>query len=143
MPNADHSLDGSNALDTLVAFHYCIVHDVPRPELQWSFGADGRSIRVQCKTQPKRVLLWQAHNAANRDFRVDSIGKAYESRDIQTVGAGVFEVNLESPANGWNASFLQCEFDVGAPTPMRLSTGVRILPDELPHEKRPIPLIEE
>ena len=30
VPNAEHSLDKTDALDTLIAFHYSIVHDVPR-----------------------------------------------------------------------------------------------------------------
>lgn len=141
VPNADHSLDGSNALDTLVSFHYCIVHDVPRPKFRWSF-VDDKTLRVECETKPKRVLLWHAHNDKDRDFRVETLGRAYESQELTDKGNGVYEVQLEEPAHGWTAYFAQCEFEVGAPTPLRLSTEVRILPDKLPHVEKPIPLLE-
>ena len=43
------------------------------------------------------------------------------------------------PEKGWQASFVQCEFDVGAPVPMRLSTSVKVLPETLPYLSKPIP----
>lgn len=141
VPNADHSLDGSNALDTLIAFHHCIVNDVERPKFSWSFAGD-RTIRVRCETKPSRVLLWHAHNEKSRDFRVEEVGKVYQSKDLQDKGDGVYDVELEEPASGWSAYFVQCEFDVGATKPLRYTTGVRILPEERPHVDKPIPLQE-
>jgi len=141
VPNADHSLDGSNALDTLIAFHHCIVNDVERPKFSWSFAGD-RTIRVRCATKPARVLLWHAHNEKSRDFRVEEVGKIYQSKDLQDKGEGVYDVELDEPASGWTAYFVQCEFNVGATKPLRYTTGVRILPDDRPHVEKPIPLLE-
>jgi PhoPQ-activated pathogenicity-related protein len=141
VPNGDHSLDGTNALDTLVAFHYCIVHNVARPEIEWTFDGD-HSIDVRCSTKPQRVLLWQASNKEHRDFRVASIGRAYSSKPVMPQADGIYRVQLEPPTEGWQASYIQCEFDVGAPTPLRLSTAMRILPNALPFADKPIPTID-
>ncbi len=138
VPNTEHSLKDSNAIETLIAFHYSIVNDTPRPELNWKFDAKNR-LSVQCKTLPKRVLLWQAVNPEARDFRVDTIGKAYKSQELSENSDGNYEVQLVAPEKGWQASFVQYEFDVGAPVPLRLSTSVKVLPDVLPFLSKPIP----
>jgi len=139
VPNGEHSLDGTNALDAMIAFHYSIVHDIPRPECTWVFADDG-SIQVKCSVPPKRAFLWQAVNETARDFRVDTIGRAYKSREITPTGNDrEFHVSLPAPARGWSASLVQCEFDIGAPVPLRLTTGVRVLPEILPHADKEIP----
>ena len=138
VPNTEHSLKDSNALETLIAFHHTIVQGTARPEFVWSFD-DKHKVQVQCKTQPTRVVLWQAANPDSRDFRVDTIGKAYKSLELKEVADGIFEAQLLVPEKGWQASFVQCEFDVGAPVPMRLSTSVKILPETLPFLSKVIP----
>ena len=138
VPNADHSLKDTNAHESLIAFHHCIVNGTPRPEFTWKFD-DKHRLSVQCKTQPKRVLLWQAVNPENRDFRVDTIGRAYKSEELKEIGDGIYETQLVAPEKGWQASFVQCEFDIGAPVPLRLSTSVKVLPETLPFLSKPIP----
>ncbi len=142
VPNGEHSLDGTNVLDTLIAFHYMIVNDLKRPECTWSFG-DDNTIQVRCSVQPKQVLLWQATNPKTRDFRVDTIGRAYTSQAVKANGDASYVVHLTEPEEGWSASFVQCEFDLGAPTPIRLSSGVRVLPDALPFADKAIPVVDE
>ncbi len=115
VPNADHSLNDSDALDTLVAFHYAIVNDVARPEFSWSFD-DAQTIRVHCpQQQPRRVRLWQATNETARDFRLETIGRAYQSQELKPAAAGEFIAQVEEPEAGWKAYFVQLEFDIGAP----------------------------
>jgi PhoPQ-activated pathogenicity-related protein len=142
VPNADHSLDESNALDTLVAFYYALVNQVERPEFSWSFE-DSQTVRVTCKKgRPKRALLWQAVNTESRDFRVDTIGRAYESHELTKVEDGQFVARAEVPKEGWRAFFVQLEFDIGAPRPLRLSTPVRVVPETLPFEDQEPPLLQ-
>ena len=62
VPNADHSLGGSDAVESLLAFYLTVLHNRPRPEITWAFQADG-SIRVVPSLPPKEVLLWQATNS--------------------------------------------------------------------------------
>jgi len=141
VPNAGHSLDGSNAVDTLVAFYHSIVNDRERPEFTWSFP-DKQTIRVETRTSPKKVVLWQATNPKARDFRIDSIGKAYRSSVLEEKTDGVYVGKVTEPEEGWTAFFVQLEFDVAAPTPLRLSTAVRVVPDVLPFIDKVAPLTE-
>lgn len=130
VPNADHSLKGSNALDTLICFYHCVVNDIPRPEVKWSLEPD--RIVVRCTQPPRKVTLWQAKNREARDFREEVIGKSYQPTELKPNGDGEYLAVLQKPAEGWEANFVQCEFDVGGPSPLRLSTPVKVLPDLLP-----------
>ncbi|MFO1066482.1 MAG: PhoPQ-activated pathogenicity-related family protein [Pirellulales bacterium] len=143
VPNTDHGLGGSNALDTLIAFHYAVAYGVERPSLEWHFE-NGKRIVAVGKGKLNKVLLWEAHNPADRDFRVETFGRNWTSRGIepQAGSANRFDVSLTEPDAGWKASFLQFEFDIGAPVPLRLTTEVRVLPDTLPFLARPIPTLE-
>ncbi|MCA9191848.1 MAG: PhoPQ-activated pathogenicity-related family protein [Planctomycetales bacterium] len=141
VPNSEHSLKGTDAIESLIAFHYSIVHDLKLPKFDWKID-NGQLLTVRCETQPQHVYLWTATNPKGRDFRVDTIGRAYESVELHPNGGGSYATQLKSPNEGWSASFVQCEFDIGAPTPIRLTTDVFILPDLLPHLEKPIPVIE-
>ncbi|MEO7270575.1 MAG: PhoPQ-activated protein PqaA family protein, partial [Vicinamibacterales bacterium] len=63
VPNADHSLGNSDALQSVHAFYAAIVSGTPRPAITWSFERDG-SIKVVARTRPEQVKLWQATNPA-------------------------------------------------------------------------------
>src|SRR5581483_12375694 len=75
VPNADHSLRDSDAVESIVAFYQMVLDDKERPKYTWTFEKDG-SIRVQTNTAPKEVRLWQASNPKARDLRLLTIGKA-------------------------------------------------------------------
>ncbi len=141
VPNAEHSLEGSNALDTLIAFHYAIAHNLERPTFTWDFdGSD--TILVHTKTAPQSVTLWQAVNPDARDFRVDTIGKAFRATELKSNGNGTYVVRVNKPEKGWKVFLAQLQFDIGAPTPLRLSTPVRVTPDVLPFKDKELPTIE-
>ncbi len=141
VPNSDHSLNGSDALDTLIAFYHAILNGVARPALSWDFdGAE--SVAARATSQPKTVRLWQATNPDARDFRLDTIGKAYHSREIDADSGGGYRATVSAPEQGWTAYFMQFEFETGAPTPLRLTTPVRIVPDTLPFADREAPIDE-
>ena len=132
VPNADHSLRGSDALESIAAFYQLVVLGKPRPKLFWTFEKDG-SIRVRSEQKPQRVLLWQATNPKARDFRVDTIGKAYTSRELQRKPDGSYVGRVELPAKGWTAYFVEATFDTGTVFPLKLTTAVRVIPDTLPY----------
>lgn len=131
VPNADHSLRDSDALESIIAFYQTILADRPRPRLTWRFDDDG-SIRVKTADRPMAVTLWQATNPKARDFRLKTIGKAYRSRPLADEGDGVYVGHAEPPMQGWTAFFVELSFDVGAAYPLKLTTAVRIFPDTLP-----------
>ncbi|WP_164101981.1 PhoPQ-activated pathogenicity-related family protein [Candidatus Laterigemmans baculatus] len=141
VPNSEHSLRGTNAIDTLAAFHYTVVHGIERPRLKWEFP-DANTIRVSASDSPTKVTLWKATNGESRDFRTDTIGRAYESEPLTPDAEGVYTATVPTPEAGWAAFFVQFEFDVDAPTPLRISTPVRVVPEGLPHADTPAPVIE-
>ena len=61
VPNTSHSLDKSDALESLQAFYASVVKGTPRPEFTWTFEKDG-AIKVVSKQRPEAVQLWQATN---------------------------------------------------------------------------------
>ena len=131
VPNADHGLGDSDALQSIIAFYSTVLEGTKRPQYSWTFEKDG-SIRVTTPDHPKQVLLWQATNPKARDFRVDTIGKAYKSTVLKEESPGVYVGKITPPAEGWTAFFVELEYDVKAPFPFKVSTAVRVLPDKLP-----------
>jgi PhoPQ-activated pathogenicity-related protein len=131
VPNADHSLRDTDALESIIAFYQTVLTGGARPKYSWTFEKDG-SIRVKTQTQPAAVTLWQASNPQARDFRVKTIGKAYQARPLQDEGGGVYVGKIDPVQKGWSAFFVELSFDVKAAFPLKLSTAVRILPDTLP-----------
>jgi PhoPQ-activated pathogenicity-related protein len=147
VPNADHSLKNSDAIESIIAFYWTVLTGKSRPKYSWTFEPDG-SIKVTTPDKPKEVVLWQANNPKARDFRVEKIGPAYTRSVLQDQGDGVYIGKIETPAKGWTAFFVELKFDIGAPTPLKLSTAVRVLPDKLPFAdldpaKAPYELLKE
>jgi PhoPQ-activated pathogenicity-related protein len=77
VPNVDHSLRGSDAQESMLAFYQAILNGKPLPKFSWKMNADG-SIGVQTEDTPLEVNVWQATNPKARDFRLVSIGPAYQ-----------------------------------------------------------------
>lgn len=131
VPNTDHSLKGSDAVESLVAYYDTILRGLPRPAYSWKY-LDTGAFRVETKANPKAVKLWQAHNPDARDFRMEEIGQAYTSTDLQPIEPGVYVAKIEKPKQGFTAFFVELTCDVGSNFPLKVTTDVRVFPDELP-----------
>jgi PhoPQ-activated pathogenicity-related protein len=131
VPNTDHSLDKSDAIESVDAFYASIVRGVRRPEINWTFERDG-SIKVVSKDRPDSVKLWQATNPRARNFRLDTIGPAYQATVLQPVGPNTWVARVRPPPAGWTAFFVELTFPSGGRYPFKTTTAVRILPDTLP-----------
>jgi PhoPQ-activated pathogenicity-related protein len=133
VPNADHSLRGSDAGDSLLAFYRAVLTGAELPKFSWKAQPDG-SIRVVSETKPLEVNLWQATNPKARDFRLMTIGKAYTKSPLKGDGKGVYVAKVDKPAAGWTAFFAELVFDSGDPkAPYKFTTPVQVAPDVLPH----------
>ena len=131
VPNTSHSLEKSDALETLHAFYSAIVAGTPRPEVRWSFERNG-SIKVVTKQLPSDVRVWQAVNPTARNFRLDVIGAAYKSTALSPSGPNTWVALVPAPAEGWTAFFVEMSFSSGGKYPLKITSGVRVLPDKLP-----------
>jgi PhoPQ-activated pathogenicity-related protein len=132
MANTDHGL-GLEAYFNMASFHHALLAGTPRPKFTWKMEDDG-SLEVRCETEPTKVLLWQATNPDARDFRMESIGKVWNSTPVDGQ-AGVYRAAPAVPDKGWTAFFLEMEFPNPAfDQPFKFTTGISVLPDTLPHE---------
>ena len=138
VPNVDHSLDGSDASETVAGFYRMILTETPRPKYSWSLEEDG-SIRVRALTAPVAVTLWQATNPNARDFRVETLGKKYVQSTLSDQGDGLYVGKVHQPEQGWTAFFVELTYDAGDDLPLKFTSGVRVVPDTLPFADRGVP----
>jgi PhoPQ-activated pathogenicity-related protein len=132
VPNAGHSLDKTDALESLQAFYATVVKGTPRPAVKWTFERDG-SIKVVAKDRPTDVRVWQAVNPEARNFRHDVIGAAYQGTELAPVGPNTWVAKVPPPPKGWTAFFVEMSFPSGSKYPLKITSGVRVLPDTLPY----------
>jgi PhoPQ-activated pathogenicity-related protein len=133
VPNADHSLRGSDAPLSMLAFFDAVLHNRARPEFTWTKGKDG-SLSIKAKDQPSEVKIWQATNESARDFRMTTIGPKWTSTPLPFKdGAGVARV--PAPAKGWTAFFAELTYKPkeGNGPPLKFTTEVSVVPDTLPY----------
>ncbi len=130
VPNVDHSLRGSDAQATAMGFYDMILRNQPRPKYSWKI--EGDRILLECQDNPTAIKLWRAENPEKRDFRLMTVGPAYQSEEIAMRPDGKYEVKLTAPATGWSASFVELTYPSGGKFPFKVTTGVKVLPDKYP-----------
>jgi len=131
IPNADHSLKGTDALESSLAFYQAFLNGTPRPQFTWAFEANG-DIKVASKSKPVSVKLWQATNPDSRDFRLMTIGPAYRGEEVPEQGSGIYIGRVPKPEKGWTAYFVELTWASGGKYPFKFTTAVRVIPDTEP-----------
>jgi len=131
VPNAKHNLANSDALATIQAFYESVIHGVPRPRYTWKFEGDS-TIVATVADKPVEVKLWQATNPKARDFRLDTLGPAFKSTPLEPDSSGKYAAQVPAPPEGWTAFFVELTFPGPGGTPLKLTSGVRVVPDKLP-----------
>ncbi|MDX1604625.1 MAG: PhoPQ-activated protein PqaA family protein [Candidatus Competibacterales bacterium] len=139
--NTDHRQDDDSVITSALTW----VDDVrdgkssdAAERFTWRFEPDG-SIRVETLRQPEAVRLWQATNPAARDFRLETLGAVWTSTPLADQGGGVYIARVETPDPGWTAFLVELIYDPPGVLEdelglqLHLTTGVRVLPDTLPH----------
>ena len=96
VPNADHSLRGSDAWLSVAAWYQAILTRTPLPAFTWQIDADG-AIRVRTKGTPTAVMLWQATNPGARDFRLSSIGAKWKGTALAPQADGEYVAKVPRP----------------------------------------------
>ncbi len=133
VPNADHSLSGTDAREGMMAFYSSILNGTPRPKFSWKLEKSG-AIKVTCKDKPSTVKLWQATNPDARDFRVETFGKVWTSTDLTEKSKGVFVGDVPKPEKGFTAYMVEMTFPASGLIPFKFTTPVRVKPDIEPFE---------
>lgn len=135
VPNADHGLGGSDAVESLTAFYSLILQDKPGPQFSWSRPEPG-TLQVRTEDAPREVRLWQATNPVARDFRVETLGREFTSTVLQPQADGQYVATVSPPDEGWTAFFVELTYDVGGIFTLKLTTEVAVIPDVLPYADR-------
>ncbi|HEV2689138.1 MAG TPA: PhoPQ-activated pathogenicity-related family protein [Bryobacteraceae bacterium] len=132
VPNVKHNLQGGDSTDSMIAFYQAILANKPRPKFSWQKQKDGTLV-VTPADQPSEVNLWQATNPEARDFRVDTIGKAYTSTPLQRSKDGTYIGKVKKPAKGFTAFFVELVYRGPGKYPFKFTTEVSVVPDVLPY----------
>jgi PhoPQ-activated pathogenicity-related protein len=136
VPNADHSLKDTDAPYSLLAYFSAILNKTSLPEFNWEVRKD-ESIHVKVKDKPSAVKLWHATNPKARDFRVDTIGKAWKSEPLSDQGDGTYVGKVEKPKEGWTAFMVELTYPNGGSPAFKFTTQVKVTPDVLPYKYTP------
>jgi PhoPQ-activated pathogenicity-related protein len=132
IPNANHSMDGTDIMQSITAFHDAILSGRPIPDYAWSVRKDG-AIVVRPQGKPTEVRLWQGTNPKARDFRLDTIGKSFASTVLQPQKDGTYVGDVPKPASGYTAYFVELTYPSGGKYPFKFTTEVYVKPDVLPY----------
>jgi PhoPQ-activated pathogenicity-related protein len=133
VPNADHSLKGSDAYETVMVFYNALINSQTLPRFSWTVQPNG-SIEVVAATQPSEAKLWQATNPEARDFRLETFGAKWESSPLNASANGRYLGIVSKPAKGWTAYFVELTFPSGTQVPFKFTTQVCVSPDVLPYK---------
>jgi PhoPQ-activated pathogenicity-related protein len=134
VPNTDHGLGGSDAEKSLLVFYVSILKGLPRPKFSWRIEKDSIIVSTTSAV-PREVNLWQATNEEARDFRLQTIGKIWQSSPLQHAGSGSYVAKVLPPKKGWTAFFVELVYDSGTPIPYKFTTEVHVVPQRLPFAK--------
>jgi len=142
-PNTDHGLSSGTlarldegTVNSYFAWYIGFVRGATRPSLTYQF-LDNETVVVQTDRAPSSVVLWQASNQTERDFRLQTFGPNWKSSPVTGGVNNRFVVSVDTPDNGWTAWFVQATFpgpDPALDIPYGLSTPVRVTPDLYPDE---------
>lgn len=136
VPNSDHSLEGTDAALSILAWLDAFLNNRPRPRFYWEVDRPNGVLQLVTVDPPDEVRLWKAANPKARDFRLESIGRAWTS-EPWTGEDGVYTVAMPAPAQGFSAFFLEMTYPSGGRVPFTFTTEVAVTPDVYPFEPPP------
>ena len=131
LPNTDHGLN-LGAFASLTVFYKSVLAGSPRPKFTWEIK-DSTVIVENIRGKLREVNLWWATNPKARDFRLETIGRAWKSSPLEEKGSlGVYIAKVPVPKEGWTAFFVELNFDGGQVGTYKFTTQVHVVPQRLP-----------
>ena len=139
IPNSKHSTSGTDISESMTAWYDAVIAGRTIPDFSWRVQKDGAI--VVAGAQSGEVRLWQATNPKARDFRVDTIGKAFTSEVVPVRANGTHRLRVAPPKEGFTAYLVEVTFPSGGKYPFKFTSEVYVTPDVLPYrwkDARPI-----
>lgn len=134
VPNAGHSLENTDATESLIAYYNYILDDLPIPQFNWTADTTGFQIQLDPNNLPDELLLWNAHNPDARDFRLYVIDRIWLARSVDIPDNGNVSVEIGTPDSGFTAWFVEATYNSDSDLPFKQTTGVVVTPDVYPFE---------
>ena len=131
VPNANHGLNGTYNLGSLVAFYNAVITESPIPKVDWSVSADSIYLEVLSDVDYK-VTKWEAVNENARDFRVPVIGRVWKDSELSKTSNNQYAIHFPAPEKGYKAGVLEIIFDSGTEVPFTFTTGTVVTPHTYP-----------
>ena len=131
VPNANHGLNGTYNLGSLVAFYNAVITESAIPKVDWSVSADSIYLEVLSDVDYK-VTKWEAVNENARDFRVPVIGRVWKDSELSKTSNNQYAINFSAPEKGYKAGMLEIIFDSGTEVPFTFTTGTVVTPNTYP-----------
>jgi len=136
-PNTNHKQNNDAFVDGLQWLLDALDDRDPGHYMTWTTDSDG-TLHVSTDGKEEKVVLWQAQNEQARDFRLESIGKAWTATNLEKSGNGQYSLPAEVPQTGWTARLVEVRYDSVSLVGFGLltesyTTEVQILPDTLPY----------
>ncbi|WP_234572081.1 PhoPQ-activated pathogenicity-related family protein [Rhodohalobacter sp. 614A] len=132
VPNAGHSLENSDASQSLIAYYNFILNDSTIPSFNWAADTSGFEIQLDPENLPDELLLWNAHNPEARDFRLYMIDRIWLARKLEIPGNGKLSVEINTPDSGFTAWFVEATYNADSNIPFKQTTGVVVTPNDYP-----------
>ena len=131
VPNANHGLNGTYNLGSLVAFYNAVITESAIPKVDWSVSADSIYLEVLSDVDYK-VTKWEAVNENARDFRVPVIGRVWKDSELSKTSNNQYAIHFPAPEKGYKAGVLEIIFDSGTEVPFTFTTGTVVTPNTYP-----------
>ena len=134
-PNASHYGIKQFVEDSLITVINRWQQSRPLPRITSNSAAVGtrQTVSLQFTEAPVKITQWTAVNPVARDFR-HSCGARYEPEDITLSSTLTSQVVIETPAQGWTATFVEATFADG----FVATTPVQIMPKHYPTVLPPV-----
>ena len=145
VPNSDHSLEHTDAVQGIATFHWLIQNAHPIPSFEWKW-TDTTTVELKgINGLVSEVNKWSSHNPSARDFRLlrkkdsmDTQGPewrqeiVYQKDSKEEFLDSTIVIEFDVGDTGWYANLVEVVFDVGFKYPLKLTTNVTISPTTLP-----------
>jgi len=131
VPNANHGLNGTYNMGSLVAFYNAVITESAIPKVDWSVSADSIYLEVLSDVDYK-VTKWEAVNENARDFRVPVIGRVWKDSELSKTSNNQYAIHFPAPERGYKAGMLEIIFDSGTEVPFTFTTGTVVTPNTYP-----------
>lgn len=150
IPNSWHYIDHNIITNAVISYLDKINNKKPLPKFKSKLSKNLTAthkyfINIETDQKPKFITLYQAVNINKRDFRLASSIKYmpltiatenYNPYLLKKYGIYKYKVSIDVPHNGWQASFIECEYDShnAEIENLILTSNIEILPKNYPAE---------